>query len=231
MNFAENLKRFRTACKIKQDTLAKMLGVSRTQIQNYERGSNEPALSRAVEISKLFQVPVDVLCRDNSISPENNTGTIIFRSSIFKQFKTNREWQYIPYIFGAFKFPEELSGVVENWSGDETPREFMFLGSVRDDFTQYLLRDSMSYQEFESFLSIIYMQTGWHFIDKAGTTTFLILKHPDDPGAYYHMYGNVMSGAKLTKVWGDDVVKELDRYLSMSVAEREQYLRKVYDIK
>lgn len=229
MFFSENLKNFRRAFKINQQTLANMLGLSRSQVANYEQETSEPTLSRATEIAKLFEVPLDVLCRDNRFSTKKNTGALMFNSASFNQLKASMDLQYLPYVFGAFRFEEPLHGVVENWSGDSEPREFLFLGSIKHEVFQYLLTKSLSYQEFERFIQIIYLQTGWQYIDKAGTKTFLIVKHPDDNNAYYHIYGNFMSGAKVQKVYGDDVINELDHYLNLDAEERVAYLEKVYD--
>lgn len=55
------LKELRTKRNFSQEYVARMLKVSRATIDKWEGGVTEPKYSKAVELAKLFGVPLDKL--------------------------------------------------------------------------------------------------------------------------------------------------------------------------
>ncbi len=55
------LKQIREDKDIKQEILAKELGVTQTTISNWESGAREPDIQMLIKISKYFDVTVDYL--------------------------------------------------------------------------------------------------------------------------------------------------------------------------
>lgn len=54
MDFAENLKIFRKAFKLSQEKFAKLVGISRGQVANYETDASEPNLTTIQKIADFF---------------------------------------------------------------------------------------------------------------------------------------------------------------------------------
>lgn len=59
--FADTLKTLRTAKNISQQTLAAILGISKSAISMYERGEREPDFKTLFSISHFFNVSIDYL--------------------------------------------------------------------------------------------------------------------------------------------------------------------------
>jgi len=59
--FCEHLKEFRKINNITQIEMAKKIGVSSTQFQNYEYGKHEPTLGILVKIADTFNCSIDYL--------------------------------------------------------------------------------------------------------------------------------------------------------------------------
>lgn len=55
------LKELRIEKRLSQEYVARLLNVSRVTIDNWENGSTEPTYSKAVELAKLYGVPLDKL--------------------------------------------------------------------------------------------------------------------------------------------------------------------------
>lgn len=65
--FAENLKNIRKNRKMTQQQVADFLKISRSAYNNYEQGSAEPNIQTIKEMSKVFNVSLDIL-----LEKENN---------------------------------------------------------------------------------------------------------------------------------------------------------------
>lgn len=63
MAFPEKLKSLRLKHKLTQTELGEKLYVSRSTISNYEKGEFEPNFQTLIEISKLFNIPIDELLK------------------------------------------------------------------------------------------------------------------------------------------------------------------------
>lgn len=63
MAFPEKLKSLRLKHKLTQTELGEKLYVSRSTISNYEKGEFEPNIQTLIEMSKLFNIPIDELLK------------------------------------------------------------------------------------------------------------------------------------------------------------------------
>lgn len=63
MAFPEKLKSLRLNHKLTQTELGEKLYVSRSTISNYEKGKFEPNIQTLIEMSKLFNIPIDELLK------------------------------------------------------------------------------------------------------------------------------------------------------------------------
>ena len=61
----DNLKYLRRKRGVSQEVLAKVIGVSKTTLGDYERGRYEPGISTLISISNYFDVSIDDLLRNN----------------------------------------------------------------------------------------------------------------------------------------------------------------------
>lgn len=59
MSIAENIKRLRTQKELTQAELADKVGVNRSMIAQYERGSKQPTLSMAKELCIALDCTLD----------------------------------------------------------------------------------------------------------------------------------------------------------------------------
>jgi transcriptional regulator with XRE-family HTH domain len=68
MNSGEKLRHLRTAQKLTQKELGKILGVSTRQIQNYEGNIQNPSKKITLKIMELFNVSADYLLIEENTS-------------------------------------------------------------------------------------------------------------------------------------------------------------------
>ncbi len=61
MSLKTKLKEYRTMLNLKQDDLAKLVGVRRETIVNLENGRYNPSLKLAMDIAKVFSCTVEDL--------------------------------------------------------------------------------------------------------------------------------------------------------------------------
>ncbi len=59
--FPERLKRLRASLKLSQTELGNRIGVGRSSVNMYEKGTREPTLSNLVQLANIFSVSVDYL--------------------------------------------------------------------------------------------------------------------------------------------------------------------------
>ena len=58
---SERIKQLRTARNISQVELAKMLGVTKQSVSNWENDNIQPSIDMLIKIAKAFSVPSDYL--------------------------------------------------------------------------------------------------------------------------------------------------------------------------
>lgn len=61
IQFGDSLKQLRQRMGLRQDDVAKMVGVERSTVANWERGAKQPSLETLVKLSQLFGVSLDEL--------------------------------------------------------------------------------------------------------------------------------------------------------------------------
>ncbi len=60
-----NIKHLRTLKKLSQERFAEELGWSRSMIGSYEEGRSEPPIDRLIDLSNYFNIPIDILVRND----------------------------------------------------------------------------------------------------------------------------------------------------------------------
>lgn len=203
MKFSENLKKFRKIFKLSQEKFAEEIGISRGQVANYETDASEPSLSTLLKISEFFKVPVDTILNEGYTVIKRPIGYFYVKSAGFIETDELSSLELpeictMKYRFGRFK----------NSRGEVF--ELLYLGSLRQPIIKYLLDQSHSYKDFEYFINIMEAQLGWKFIDKVDTKTYIIVEDPMNPNAYFHIYGNYMSGMKMGEIYQDDFIEGIE---------------------
>lgn len=66
MILSEKIFELRKANKLSQEKLAEKIGVSRQSISKWESGESIPEIERLIELSKIFDVTVDYLVKDDT---------------------------------------------------------------------------------------------------------------------------------------------------------------------
>lgn len=217
MSFSENLRNFRKAFKLSQTDFAKKVGITRNQVANYETDTSEPKLSTLQKISEFFFVPVDSILANRPTITEQPIGTFYVKSNLFNIIETSTSDIYgFNYRFGAFKV--DKAKVIE----------FLYLGSFQQPIIKYLLNESHSYDEFNRFTNLIDAQLGWRFVDKADTTTYIIVDNPAVPEKYYHIYGNYMSGMKVGEIYQTEFLEGIKENFSLDEEDLKIYLEHLY---
>lgn len=61
LKFAENLKKYRQAKELSQETIAQKLYVSRQAVSKWEQGEGAPDLNNLVKLAELLDVSLDTL--------------------------------------------------------------------------------------------------------------------------------------------------------------------------
>lgn len=65
MNLNENIKRLRIACGLNQVELAKLIGVSKQCVSNWENDNIVPSIEMLIKIADVFHVTTDFLLGRN----------------------------------------------------------------------------------------------------------------------------------------------------------------------
>ena len=66
--FAQRIKILRTTKRISQDKLGQILGVTQQAVAKWEAGASEPDIETLLKLSALFQVSVDYLLGNASVT-------------------------------------------------------------------------------------------------------------------------------------------------------------------
>lgn len=65
MSLSKKIFELRKAGNLSQEQLAEKIGISRQSISKWESGESVPEIERLVELSKIFDVTIDYLVKDN----------------------------------------------------------------------------------------------------------------------------------------------------------------------
>src|SRR5690606_10933743 len=60
-----NLKHLRALKELSQERFAEELGWSRSIVGSYEEGRSEPPIDRLIDLSNYFNIPIDILVRND----------------------------------------------------------------------------------------------------------------------------------------------------------------------
>lgn len=95
---AVKIKELRTAMKISQSELARILDVTRSSVNAWEMGISVPSVQKLVELAKLFHVTTDYLLGINNIdllnicSLEQDEKTLVYQMlNFFDKRKLEQE--------------------------------------------------------------------------------------------------------------------------------------------
>jgi len=113
MSFPQNLKNLRKQFGMKQDDLASVLNISKSNISKYENGDLEPSLKTLIQICSIFKVSMDELIGlpQTFISPRNDfvdDFNVINNSIVESKFQPYLE-QFSEIIFKRFKDSSSLN--------------------------------------------------------------------------------------------------------------------------
>ncbi len=70
----EKLKELRLNCRMTQDDIAELLGMSRTSFSKYENGAANPPLNVLRKLSSIYNVPIEYLIHDEFTTLTFNDG-------------------------------------------------------------------------------------------------------------------------------------------------------------
>ena len=135
MGFSENLKSFRKVFKLSQEKFAKEIGISRSQVANYETSASEPNLTTLKRIADFFYVPIDSLLADYYDYINNPVGCFYIKSNLFDHMQRSNKIEIYTfnYRFGAFKTDDnnimagmKMSEIYQNEFFDKFKRNMAF---------------------------------------------------------------------------------------------------------
>lgn len=72
-NFNEKIYEYRKANNFTQEEIAQELGVSRQTISNWETGTAQPTIDKAIELARLYGVSIDELVGNTGTSPKRSS--------------------------------------------------------------------------------------------------------------------------------------------------------------
>ena len=98
------IKFIRNLRGISTEDFADKLGISRSQLQNYEKGLTDIKISKLYEISKLMNVELDFFFESNSAFAENDNN---FDFNILTKYNHIKDDKIKEAVYGLVK---ELSG-------------------------------------------------------------------------------------------------------------------------
>lgn len=98
------IKFIRNLRGISTEDFADKLGISRSQLQNYEKGLTDIKISKLYEISKLMNVELDFFFESNSALAENDNN---FDFNILTKYNHIKDDKIKEAVYGLVK---ELSG-------------------------------------------------------------------------------------------------------------------------
>ncbi len=105
--FAENLKKFRKLAGLRQDDVAKVIGLDRSAYAYYESGKTEPSIENLKKIAHIFGVDMNALVGFDLpvIAPEFNSESFTYAASrIFEEEnlgKCNADERYLIACYRA----------------------------------------------------------------------------------------------------------------------------------
>ena len=87
---AEKIAAVRQKNKLTQEEIAEKLGISRQSVQKWESGLSYPSIDKLVSLSKLLNVSIDYLCKDENYV-DSDAGRV--GGELRPQYKSIHEWE------------------------------------------------------------------------------------------------------------------------------------------
>ena len=87
---AEKIATVRQKNKLTQEEIAEKLGISRQSVQKWESGLSYPSIDKLVSLSKLLNVSIDYLCKDENYV-DSDAGRV--GGELRPQYKSIHEWE------------------------------------------------------------------------------------------------------------------------------------------
>lgn len=93
------LKELRLAKGLKQEEVAKILGIGRTAYGAYEIGDNVPPLNKVIILSQLYNVSIDYILCNETTSPEADEVIRLYQGLSHK--KQEQVQDFIRFLKGS----------------------------------------------------------------------------------------------------------------------------------
>lgn len=90
------LKELRIAKGLKQEEVAKLLGIGRTAYGAYEIGDNIPPLSKVMILAKLYNVSIDYILYNETTPPETDEVIMLYQG--LSQQKQEQVQDFIRFL-------------------------------------------------------------------------------------------------------------------------------------
>lgn len=108
-----NLKQLRQKMGLRQEDVAKMVGVERSTLANWERGAKQPSVEMLVKLSQLYGVSLDELVGLNNVrfhTPVTQYYSLISDPAVkLLSKRTGVPARNIAAFISAFTLPEDIS--------------------------------------------------------------------------------------------------------------------------
>jgi methanogenic corrinoid protein MtbC1/predicted XRE-type DNA-binding protein len=115
-DLGKNIKHLRKKEKYSQKELAEILGVSQTSIAHYEAGTRQPTIETLMEISQLFNQPIDLLVGNKTTEKENelDINNIDLIEILVEALVTKNEKMFMDYVKNNIYPVYELKSMIED---------------------------------------------------------------------------------------------------------------------
>lgn len=74
------IRELRERLNLNQDALGTMLGITRQTLAAWEKGQREPSMTQLTAVAQALEVPVELLLRQQSTSPEQQQMPVLYRA-------------------------------------------------------------------------------------------------------------------------------------------------------
>lgn len=101
MNFSEQLIYLRKQHGLSQEQLGEKIGVTRQTVSKWELGDTTPEMTKLIQLSDLFDIPIDILVGHKKIDYINqvhNTAENVYRYRWHYEYKSKRTFHGIPIV-------------------------------------------------------------------------------------------------------------------------------------
>jgi len=106
-NLGKNIKHLRKQEKYSQNELAQSLGVSQTSIAHYEAGTRQPTIETLMELSQLFNQPIDSLVGNSIQGKKSGTQEIAHKElvNLLVELLLNKDESEFMTVFNRSVYP------------------------------------------------------------------------------------------------------------------------------